>query len=222
MLLFRCAPSMKILLTAFGPYDVWETNASWLALVELTKNLPSEPEVTTRLYPVDFEASQAKVEADAAAGFDFILHLGQAPGSALIQLEAVALNLAGRRDESGIVTSQLVAGGDEAYRSSLPLDDWAAGLRELGLPAAVSYHAGTYLCNAALYWSLRTIATSGLPTQAAFIHIPLDVSQVAHQAKPMPSLPSVFVAEGLKWLIARLPTTPAASTTAGHKPSVNH
>ena len=46
----------SVLITAFEPYDRWEANSSWLALVELTKDLPSEPRITTRRYPVDFAA----------------------------------------------------------------------------------------------------------------------------------------------------------------------
>ena len=41
----------RVLLTAFQPYEGWQTNASWLALVELTRDLPDQPMVTTRLYP---------------------------------------------------------------------------------------------------------------------------------------------------------------------------
>ena len=37
-----------LLLTAFEPYDGWPENSSWLTLVELTKNLPSAPRLTTR------------------------------------------------------------------------------------------------------------------------------------------------------------------------------
>ena len=44
----------RVLLTAFEPYDRWKANASWLALVQLTQHLPDEPQITTRLYPVDF------------------------------------------------------------------------------------------------------------------------------------------------------------------------
>ena len=39
----------RVLVTAFGPYGGWQENASWLAIVELTRNLPSHPEITTRL-----------------------------------------------------------------------------------------------------------------------------------------------------------------------------
>ena len=43
----------SVLVTAFEPYDRWKTNSSWLALVNFTHELPDEPAITTRLYPVD-------------------------------------------------------------------------------------------------------------------------------------------------------------------------
>ena len=67
----------RVLLTAFEPYDRWKANASWLALVELTRNLPEQPQVTTRLYPVDFSEMKERLEADLSAKFDFALHVGQ-------------------------------------------------------------------------------------------------------------------------------------------------
>jgi len=38
----------SVLITAFEPYDRWKTNASWLALIQMTQNLPEQPEITTR------------------------------------------------------------------------------------------------------------------------------------------------------------------------------
>ena len=57
----------RVLVTAFEPYDVWSENASWLALVELTRDLPVRPEVTTRLYPVDYAEMRKRLERDLAA-----------------------------------------------------------------------------------------------------------------------------------------------------------
>ena len=81
----------RVLLTAFEPYDRWKSNASWLALVQLTQHLPDEPQITTRLYPVDFAEMKERLAADLSANFDYALHVGQAPGSSRIQLEAIGL-----------------------------------------------------------------------------------------------------------------------------------
>ena len=71
---------LSVLITAFEPYDRWPENSSWLALVELTRDLPTNLKVVTRRYPVDFEAARSRLLDDLAANYDFALHLGQAPG----------------------------------------------------------------------------------------------------------------------------------------------
>src|SRR5258707_10929703 len=90
----------RVLLTAFEPYDRWKANASWLALVEVTRHLPERPHITTRLYPVDFSEMKQRLANDLSEKFDFALHLGQAPGSSRIQLEAIGLNIGGSSSQS--------------------------------------------------------------------------------------------------------------------------
>src|SRR5687768_5035646 len=82
-----------VLITAFEPYDRWPENSSWLALVELARDLPVEPRVVTRRYPVDFEAARSRLVDDLAANYDFVLHLGQAPGISRVHLEAIGVNI---------------------------------------------------------------------------------------------------------------------------------
>jgi len=187
----------SVLLTAFDPYERWTTNASWSALVELTRDLPKSPQVTTRRYPVDFAALPERLEQDLRGDYDYVLHLGQAPGSARIQLEAVGLNV-GRTRQDDLAAFPLTADGPLAYRSTLPLNEWCAKLRAAGIPSEVSFHAGTYLCNAALYLSHYYSERMGLNTQAAFIHLPLDTSQVTGEQQGMASLPAALSAAAIR------------------------
>jgi pyroglutamyl-peptidase len=193
-----------ILITAFKPYDRWQTNASWLALVELTRRYPSPADVTTRLYAVDYEQLKESLAEDLTAGFDYVLHLGQAPGANCVQLERIGLNVAGPPSREGIEPPPLVEGGPVAYQSALPLADWAALLRREGIPAAVSHHAGTYLCNAALYLTHHYAAQHGYRTRAAFIHLPLDTSQAASEPHGAPSLPASVAAAAVSLIVSRL------------------
>lgn len=194
----------SVLVTAFEPYDRWSTNASWQCLQELTRDLPTQPIVTTRRYPVDFIAARERLAADLAANFDFALHLGQAPGSSSIRLEAFALNVGGVPGEPPEQLRPLAEDGPAAYRSTLPLADWAARLRAAGIPAAVSHHAGTYLCNATLYWAHYLAERLGLKTQAAFIHLPLDTVQAAAEPRDTPSLPSSMAAAAVRAILTQL------------------
>lgn len=193
-----------VLITAFEPYDRWSTNASWDALVALTRELPTAPKVVTRRYPVDFAKTKAKLADDLAANYDYTLHLGQAPGSSRIHLEAVAINVAGESQQSPDAFDTLVPGGPAAYRTQLPLANWASKIRAAGIPVQVSYHAGTYLCNAIFYLAQHLAVEKQLKTQSAFIHLPLSPSQVLAERHDVPSLPTNLCAESLQLILAQL------------------
>ncbi|HUG70145.1 MAG TPA: pyroglutamyl-peptidase I [Pirellulaceae bacterium] len=194
----------RVFITAFEPYGGWRENSSWLALVEFTKQLSADTRVTTRLYPVDFEAVEQRLRKDLEDDYDFALHLGQAPGSACIKLEAIGLNVGGRSEQRAEEFRRLVEDGPVAYRSALPLSEWSSLLRAEGIPTTVSYHAGSYLCNAMLYLSHFFAETMKLKTQSAFIHLPLDYSQTLQQAKELPAISSTMAARALHLVVNQL------------------
>jgi pyroglutamyl-peptidase len=194
----------RVLVTAFEPYDRWKANASWLALVNVTQNLPNQPEITTRLYPVDFSQMKERLAADLSTHFDYALHLGQAPGSSRIQLEAIGLNVGGSSSQSPDQYRALTEDGPVAYRSVLPLADWAVKLRRAGIPSQVSYHAGAYLCNATLYWSHYLVEQMSLSTQVAFVHVPLDISQVVNEPHGTAALPVTVSALAVRLILEEL------------------
>ena len=194
----------SVLITAFEPYDRWKLNSSWLSLVQLTHEMPREPAITTRLYPVDFAEVRRRLSEDLKANYDYALHLGQAPGSGRIQLEAVGLNVGGSSSQSPDQYRPLADDGPVAYQSTLPLGEWSVMLRRCGLPAQVSFHAGTYLCNATLYLSCYFAERMALQTQSAFIHLPLDPSQTASLHENIASLPAAMSAVALRTILGEL------------------
>jgi pyroglutamyl-peptidase len=194
----------SVLITAFEPYDVWSSNASWLALIELVRRRPLSPRITTRRYPVDFQAVKERLATDLEADYDLTLHLGQAPGSGQIRLEAFGVNVGGQNGQRPDEFAPLSADGPAAFRSQAPLARWAARIRAAGIPVGVSHHAGTYLCNATLYWTHYLAEQRGLRTTAAFVHLPLDPSQVIDQQRDLPSLPAATAAEALRIILADL------------------
>jgi len=196
--------SHSVLITAFEPYGEWESNASWLTLVELTRTLPDNPRVTTRLLPVDFDVTYERLQRDLTANYDFVLHLGQAPGASRVQLETIGLNVRGEPGQKPAEFTQLVADGVVAYRTQLPVNEWVDKFHAAKVPAEVSHHAGCYLCNAVLYWSHHLAGLHGYKTQAAFIHLPLDTSQVIGREKPLPSLPATLMAAGIRLVLDEL------------------
>jgi len=195
----------RVLITAFGPYGPWSENSSWTALVELTRSLPSVPEITTRLYPVNVAAVTERLKEDLA-GKDYALHLGQAPGATGVQLEAIGINVRAAALDDPDQPQPLVPHGPTAYQSQLPLAAWAAKLRQAGIPATVSYHAGTFLCNATLYLTHYLSAQQGWPVRATFLHLPLTVSQAMHgdSGHPRASMPSSIAADAVRLILEEL------------------
>jgi pyroglutamyl-peptidase len=193
-----------VLITAFEPYDRWSENASWLALVELTRELPTNPRIVTRRYPVDFDKARARLAEDLAADYDVALHLGQAPGIGRVHLEQIGLNVGGLAQQTPDQFQPLVNDGPAAYRSALPLQRWAADVRETGVPCQVSFHAGTYLCNAVLYLSHYFSEQQKLKTKSAFIHLPLAPQQVLADRQDLASMPSNQCAQAMRTILSAI------------------
>ncbi len=168
----------RVLLTAFEPYDRWSENSSWQSLVELMHWYDGPSEITTRRYPVDLTQMSESLRKDLQADYDLAIHLGQSPGSTAIKLETVGLNVR----TNG---APLISDAPEAYRSPLPLAGCVDALVRAGIPSELSHHAGTYLCNAALFLSQHYAKSFGLKTKSMFIHVPLSPGQAAKdEARP--------------------------------------
>lgn len=172
----------RVLITAFEPYDRWPDNSSWQAMMDLTRWYDGAAEVVTRRYPVDLTRMSQALRKDLQDNFDYAIHLGQSPGAPMIKLESVGLNV--RSDGS-----PLIPDAPEAYRSPMPLGRCCEALLAAGIPCELSHHAGTYLCNAALFLSQHYSRSFGMKTQSAFIHLPLSPSQAAADASArLPSM----------------------------------
>ncbi|TWU41099.1 pyroglutamyl-peptidase I [Novipirellula artificiosorum] len=187
----------RVLLTAFEPYDRWPENSSWLALVELTRWYDGHAEIVTRRYPVELTGMSERLKKDLQDDYDLAIHLGQSPGSTLIKLESIGLNV---RSDGTVLLDNSPA----AYRSPLPLDRCQRSLVDAGIPCEVSHHAGTYLCNAALYLSQHYSRSFGMRTQSAFIHLPLSPAQVARDGERLASMSTPMVSAALAMIVEQL------------------
>ena len=187
----------RVLITAFEPYDRWPENSSWLAILDLTHWYDGTADITTRRYPVDLTKMSEHLRKDLQANYDLAIHLGQSPGSTLIKLEVVGLNV--RSDGS-----PLIRDAAEAYRSPLALEKCCGSLIEAGIPCEVSHHAGTYLCNAALYLSQHYAHSFGLKTQSLFVHIPLSPAQAARDKGRLASLSTPMASAAVAIILEQL------------------
>ena len=63
--------------------------------------------------------------------------------------------------------------------STLPLRAMLTALLTAGIPAYLSNSAGTYLCNAAMYYFLHFLRLRGRMVPCGFMHVPALPEQVA-------------------------------------------
>lgn len=196
----------RVLLTAFAAYRDGESfyaeNASQLAAERLASQPPRGVTLETRIYPVDFQTIRRRVEEDLSAGHDFMILTGQAPSSKIVRLEMSARNL-GVDPSANQKPFPLAPDGPIRLESTI---DWPHVLGSLAPRSPdfeLSQDAGTYLCNAALYFAIlaaRRRWEAGAresPTRVGFIHVPL--AQQANSAAPC--MPTEQTAERLRELI---------------------
>ena len=187
----------RVLLTAFEPYDRWSENSSWLALVDLTRWYDGPIELTTRRYPVELGEMSERLKKDLQDDYDLAIHLGQSPGSAVVKLESVGLNV--RSDGSPLLPES-----PDAYRSPLNMTKCFDALVDAGVPSEISHHAGTYLCNASLYLSQHYSRSFGMKTKSLFVHLPLTPAQSAKDGGRLASMSTPLVSAALAILVGQL------------------
>ena len=183
-----------VLLTGFEPFAGERVNPS----AELARILDGEVvnghRIVTAILPVAFAATlpalEALLETHRPA---LVLATGQAGGRSEISIERVAANLIDARiadaDGAQPIDESVIADAPAAYFSTLPVKAMLARLRAVGIPAALSQTAGSYVCNQVFYSLAHLVATRYRDTRAGFIHVPWLPEQVArHHGQPSMAL----------------------------------
>lgn len=171
---------MRVLLTAFEPFDGTGLNSSLAGCEYFLERWGEGFDLRFEVLPVAYGPDVAAVERALAAGpADAILHVGQATGASVVRVERLAVNVRYAGDGYATGSAALTAEqqlidpeGPAALFSTLPVEAIAAAIRETGVPAVVSNHAGIYLCNHALYRSLQRAERDGSGTRCGFLHVP--------------------------------------------------
>lgn len=177
----------KLLITGFDPFGGESINPAWEA-VRLLPDVIRDFELVKLEIPTVFGAA-AQVVIDKAEEIhpDAIISVGQAGGRAAVTPEMVGINLryASIPDNMGALPCDIpiAEGGPAAYFSTLPVRAMAKAICDAGLPGAVSYSAGSFVCNDVLYSLLHRF--DGTEVRAGFIHVPFLPEQTADK----PSLP---------------------------------
>ena len=208
-----------ILLTGFEPFGGEQKNPSWLAVQQLDGyQLDDEVQIVSRQLSCVFEKSQLELKtAIDELKPVLVLALGQAGGRTELCFEKVAINFIDARiaDNAGqqTVDTTVVTDGPTAYFATLPIKAMVNSLKQQGIPAAVSYTAGTYVCNTVFYALMHQLKDKP-KVRAGFLHIPYAPEQAI--GKAVASMPVDMVVNALKLCLpVALQTTDDLQIAAG-------
>lgn len=187
-----------VLLTGFEPFDGERVNPSREIVLALDGETIGAHRVAAAVLPVSFAATLPLLDDLLALHRPVLaIALGQAGGRSEITLERIAVNLIDARiaDNDGLqpIDAAVIDGAPFACASSLPVKAIVARLRELGIPAALSLSAGSYVCNQVFFALVHALATR-LPTaRGGFVHLPwLPEQAAARPGQPSMALPTMI------------------------------
>jgi pyroglutamyl-peptidase len=200
---------MKLLLTAFEPFDATGANASLRVLQTIRKRRIQLVTLSTAVLPVDARKAPPQLIRNIDKSKpDTVICLGQASRRAAISIERVALNLLDfeKPDNAGrkLIDRPIAPDGPAAYFATLPVRRLQRVLTRAGIPAELSRDAGGYLCNQVFYTLLHHLAQRRPETIAGFIHLPMLPEQSARSAARSASMSIETSVLAVKTIIAAL------------------
>jgi len=177
----------NLLITGFEPFDGFSINPSAELAKQLDGRIINRYQISGYVLPLNyttaFNIMKSHIEKINPS---VILCCGQVNRSS-ISLERIALNAIGtiRPDNYDNYPSTDIINNEApaAYFSNIDLLPLVKILSEEGIPAKVSYHAGTYGCNWIFFKVMHYIQSSNSDTRATFIHIPPLPSQAIEKKK---------------------------------------
>ena len=187
-----------LLITGFAPFGGETINPSWEAVSRLP-DVIGDCRVHKLEIPVVFGTSPAVVlKAAAELRPDCILCVGQAGGRKAVTPELVAINVRDAKipdnDGNQPWDEPVIPGGENALFSTLPVRAMTDAIQARGIPAALSYSAGAYVCNDTLYTLLHHY--QGTDIRCAFLHVPYLPEQAGADkpSLPLPDMVSALIA----------------------------
>jgi pyroglutamyl-peptidase len=156
-----------VVIAAFEPFDGRRTNRAW----QTVQRLPARAGLEKIQLPVQLAPLRASLGRVLARRPKVLLLLGESPAP-LVLIEQVALNVfdadripVQRRMRP---TEPIEPQGQLARSAPWDARAIAAAISRAGVPAAASFHAGTFACNASLYLALGAQPAP----RVGFVHLP--------------------------------------------------
>lgn len=172
---------MKILITGFDPFGGENVNPAYEAVKLLPDSVKGAEIIKLEIPTVFGEAGKAVEKGIIEHNPDAVICVGQAGRRADIEVERIAINLseAPIPDNAGNqpMDVKVQEDGDTAYFATVPVKAMVKNVNDHGIPASVSYTAGTYVCNNVMYDLLYMIDRKYPSIRGGFIHVPFATEQ---------------------------------------------
>ncbi len=173
-----------VLITGFEGFHRYKKNPTERLAIEVSEDLGARGEIL----PVSFRRAREKIVKLLSDEQEAVVMTGLAPRSSVVRVEVVALNLmhSTTPDNDGYAPrmERIFEDGPDAYINRSNLPDLVDLLRSKGIPAGLSFHAGTYVCNTVYYSALHLAKCP-----AIFVHFPFDSETIAESSMEESSLP---------------------------------
>ena len=201
----------NLLLTGFEPFDGSSLNPSAEIAKALNGKKVGNRKIVGEVLPLDYSKLSDIIDKLLAKHSpDIILCCGQA-NRASISIERIAVNAVGTRradnydyiPESDIIDPQAPAG----YFSNIDIQPLIDALVSKGIPAYISYHAGTYGCNWLIFQVLHRIYSGELDAHATFVHLPpLPNQAIERDQMSIATMPFEVTSKAVKTIIKAIQT----------------
>ena len=196
---------MKVLVTGFDPFGGEAVNPAFEAVKLLPDQIAGAQIIKLEIPTVFTRSAKVVEQAMEEHKPDIVINVGQAGGRSCMTVEKVAINLAEARipdnDGEQPFDEPLREDGETAYFATVPVKAMVENMRKNGVPAHISYTAGTYVCNSIMYNVLYMCEKRYPGIRAGFIHVPYACGQVIDKANTTPSMPLETIAKSLEYAI---------------------
>lgn len=163
---------MKILITAFEPFDNNDINYSYEVLKRIAQFDGLEKITLCVEYYNSFKNLQKKI---IDYNPNIIILTGEARSYKSVGFEVIGVNdISNKPDNANFIPTSryIIEGGADGIFSTLNFELFKKAFEEVGASYHRSLSAGSYVCNALLYQTLNYIKENNLNIKCGFIHIP--------------------------------------------------
>lgn len=206
----------KILVTGFDPFGGEPVNPAFEAVKLLPDEIAGATVVKLEIPTVFTRSATVVEEAMVREQPDYVLCIGQAGGRSALTVEKMAINLAEARipdnDGEQPFDMPLREDGGTAYFATLPVKAMVKNINDHGIPAFMSYTAGTYVCNSIMYNVLYLIDHKFPGVKGGFIHVPYATAQGVGKPNGTPTMEIATMARGIEAAIEAAVSTETDAT----------